>query len=296
MRFIWNQRLLRALVLTVLVTNLLEAPLPIVLAVFAREEYGSAADLGLMFGALGAGALAGALGYSAVGHRLPRRRTFVTCFALVPVLYLGLATLPPLPIALAVLATAGLAAGPINPLVFTVLTEVVPKDLRGRIFGAVRAGAWASIPLGVLLGGVIVGSVRGRRDVSCDRRALLARRRVRVLQPGVSRDGPRRGGRRERARCRARRRDQRPTCGRHAGATARPRPRSRGVSVLPIGGAHAIGTYLERFGPRGLDLKVAGLCDVGEEGTFRRALERAGLGARSDSRRHGGSGLLRLRH
>ena len=128
------------------------------LAVFAREEYGSAADLGLMYGALGAGALAGALGYSAIGHRLPRRRTFVTCFALVPVLYLGLATLPPLPIALVVLAAAGLAAGPINPLTFTVLTEVVPKDLRGRIFGAVRAGAWSSIPLGVLLGGVIVGT------------------------------------------------------------------------------------------------------------------------------------------
>jgi MFS family permease len=51
-----------------------------------------------------------------------------------------------------------LAAGPINPLVFTVLTEVVPKDLRGRIFGAVRAGAWSSIPLGVLLGGIIVGT------------------------------------------------------------------------------------------------------------------------------------------
>ena len=54
---------------------------------------------------------------------------------------------------------------------------------------------------------------------------------------------------------------------------------AEGVSILPIGGAHAIGTYLERFGPRGLDLKVAGLCDVGEEGTFRHALERTGVGA-----------------
>ena len=54
---------------------------------------------------------------------------------------------------------------------------------------------------------------------------------------------------------------------------------AEGVSILPIGGAHAIGTYLERVGARGLDLKVAGLCDVGEEGTFRRALERAGAGA-----------------
>ena len=53
---------------------------------------------------------------------------------------------------------------------------------------------------------------------------------------------------------------------------------AEGVSILPIGGAHAIGTYLERFRPRGLDLKVAGLCDVGEEGTSR-GVERAEVGA-----------------
>jgi hypothetical protein len=53
---------------------------------------------------------------------------------------------------------------------------------------------------------------------------------------------------------------------------------AEGVSVVPIGGAHAIGPYLERFGPRGLDLTVAGLCDVGEESAFRRALARAGMG------------------
>src|SRR5262249_24345173 len=52
-----------------------------------------------------------------------------------------------------------------------------------------------------------------------------------------------------------------------------------GVSVVPIGGAQAIGAFLARFGPRGLDLRLAGLCDAGEEGHFRRALERAGIGA-----------------
>ncbi len=50
------------------------------------------------------------------------------------------------------------------------------------------------------------------------------------------------------------------------------------VAVLPIGGAHAVGPHLERYGPRGLDVKLAGLCDVGEEGAFLRALERAGMG------------------
>ncbi len=54
---------------------------------------------------------------------------------------------------------------------------------------------------------------------------------------------------------------------------------AEGVSVVPIGGAQAIGQFLDRFGPRGLDVRLAGLCDAGEERHFRRALERAGLGA-----------------
>jgi hypothetical protein len=52
-----------------------------------------------------------------------------------------------------------------------------------------------------------------------------------------------------------------------------------GVSVVPIGGAQAIGNFLQRFGPGGLDLALAGLCDAGEEREFRRGLERAGLGS-----------------
>jgi predicted ATP-dependent endonuclease of OLD family len=51
------------------------------------------------------------------------------------------------------------------------------------------------------------------------------------------------------------------------------------VSIVPIGGAQAVGSFLERFGPRGLDVRLAGLCDAGEEGDFRRGLERAGLGS-----------------
>jgi hypothetical protein len=51
---------------------------------------------------------------------------------------------------------------------------------------------------------------------------------------------------------------------------------AEGVAVVPIGGAHAIGGFLERYGT---DVRVAGLCDAGEERHFRRALERAGLGS-----------------
>jgi hypothetical protein len=54
---------------------------------------------------------------------------------------------------------------------------------------------------------------------------------------------------------------------------------AEGISVVPIGGAQAIGKFLDRFGPQGLDLRLAGLCDAGEERDFRRGLERAGLGS-----------------
>ena len=53
---------------------------------------------------------------------------------------------------------------------------------------------------------------------------------------------------------------------------------AEGVSIVPIGGAQNIGSFLDRFGPRGLDVRLAGLCDAGEEGDFRRGLARAGLG------------------
>jgi len=45
------------------------------------------------------------------------------------------------------------------------------------------------------------------------------------------------------------------------------------IEVVAMGGAQAIGASLERF--RGL--RVAGLCDAGEEPQFRRAFERAGM-------------------
>jgi hypothetical protein len=54
---------------------------------------------------------------------------------------------------------------------------------------------------------------------------------------------------------------------------------AEGVSVVPIGGAQAIGRFLNLYGPRGLDVRLAGLCDAAEEGEFRRGLERAGLGS-----------------
>lgn len=54
---------------------------------------------------------------------------------------------------------------------------------------------------------------------------------------------------------------------------------AEGISIVPIGGAHAVGRFLDLFGPHGRDLRLAGLCDAAEEDDFRRGLEQAGLGS-----------------
>jgi Overcoming lysogenization defect protein-like, TOPRIM domain len=52
---------------------------------------------------------------------------------------------------------------------------------------------------------------------------------------------------------------------------------AEGVAVVPIGGAGNIRRFLDLLAPQGI--RIAGLCDAGEEGDFRLAVERAGLGA-----------------
>jgi hypothetical protein len=51
------------------------------------------------------------------------------------------------------------------------------------------------------------------------------------------------------------------------------------IAVVPMGGAQAIGRFLGLFGPQGLNVRLAGLCDAAEESDFRRGLGRAGLGS-----------------
>jgi hypothetical protein len=52
-----------------------------------------------------------------------------------------------------------------------------------------------------------------------------------------------------------------------------------GVSVVPVGGAHAFAHALAQLGPLGANLCLAGLYDVGEERIVQRALKLSGLSA-----------------
>ncbi|HLA01708.1 MAG TPA: MFS transporter [Aestuariivirga sp.] len=156
LRFLARDRLMLAIVIMVMITNFLDAAFGgVIQPVYVKQVYGSALDLGLLIAAGGGGAVVGALIFSAIGHRLPRHSTFVSMFVLVSLRFWIYALYPPLSITILAVFITGIGAGPLNPIIAAVEYERIPPGMRGRVFGTIQAGAWAAMPLGMLLGGVL---------------------------------------------------------------------------------------------------------------------------------------------
>lgn len=156
LRFIYNDKLILAIVLMIMATNFLDAIFSgVVQPVFVKQVYGQALDLGLMIAANGAGAVIGALFFSSFGLGLPRHTVFVFGFVLTSLRFFVYALYPPLGTLLLFGLIASMGAGPLNPIIGAVEFERVPKDMRGRVGGAIGAGAWSAMPFGMLIGGVL---------------------------------------------------------------------------------------------------------------------------------------------
>jgi MFS family permease len=156
LKFIYTDKLMLAIVVMVMLTNFLDAIYSgVVLPVFVKQVYGQALDLGLLIAASGAGAVIGALIFSAVGPRLPRHAVFVFGFVLTSLRFFLFATYPSIWVAVPFVVFASMGAGPLNPIIGAVEFERVPKNMRGRVGGAIGAGAWSAMPLGMLIGGVL---------------------------------------------------------------------------------------------------------------------------------------------
>lgn len=156
LRFVWRDRLVRAIVLTVMLTNFLDSPLlAVVLPVYVHDVYQSSVDLGVLFGAFGGASLVGALIFGIVGPRLPRRLTFGIAFVVVGLPMWLLALQPPFVVTLLGFVVIGLASGPINPIISTVILQRVPRSMRGRVNGTITAGAFVAMPAGMLIAGFV---------------------------------------------------------------------------------------------------------------------------------------------
>jgi MFS family permease len=110
-----------------------------------------------MLSSFAGGAMIGTILFGAIGGMLPRRRLFLWGWLLAVVISYG-ALAAQVPLAAIVLAgtIGGLVAGPINPILETVVQENTPPELMGRVFGLFIALAQAGIPFGAAVAGVVI--------------------------------------------------------------------------------------------------------------------------------------------
>ncbi|MEU7009677.1 MFS transporter [Streptomyces sp. NPDC046332] len=156
--FVLRSRLLLGVVVMVMATNgLSQGWSSVLLPVHARENLGGSAALGLLVAVFGGSALLGALLYGMFGHRFPRRAVltagFVVCGAPPYAVAAFTDTTAPL---LFTMAVGGLGAGVLNPILTTVLYEIIPDRLRSRVAGVTTAGVLLATPLGGLVAGQLV--------------------------------------------------------------------------------------------------------------------------------------------
>ncbi len=153
LRFVWNLRVLRTLGLIDLAVTALYLPMESVLFPKYFSDRHQPAQLGWVLMALGAGGVAGALGYALLSGRLRRRTAVLTATLTFGAAAIGIAFLPPLPVILALCAVTGLVYGPIAPIYNYVMQTRAPQHLRGRVVGVMTGLMYAAGPLGLLVAG-----------------------------------------------------------------------------------------------------------------------------------------------
>lgn len=159
--WMWGRRTLRTIVLLIAGVNLAFNALTLVLILRAEALGASPGLIGTMLAFVGAGAIVGALIAPRIARRLPVRTVVVgATWAWAA----GIVAMAPItsPILLGVVAgTTGVVGPTFNVSVSTYRYRITPDEVQGRSVSAIRAVAWGTIPLGGLLGGLLVEWVGG---------------------------------------------------------------------------------------------------------------------------------------
>ncbi|WP_433113693.1 MFS transporter [Micromonospora sp. CA-246542] len=154
--FLTSHPLLLAILGVVVITNFIDdAFTPVLLPLYAERVLGDPQLLGWLIAATGVGAVLGTFLYAPASRTLLKDRyvTFVGCFAVVAAARIAMTFLPNLWIMIVLMFVVGLASGPLNPLITTVIQERTPEQVLGRVFGAVMALAFVAAPVGILFAG-----------------------------------------------------------------------------------------------------------------------------------------------
>jgi MFS family permease len=154
-KIIWNDHALRALILAVTILGAIYLPTESVLLPAHFEPLGQPAALGLVLAALSAGTIIGAVGYGWLSQRVSRLNIARAVLIATIVFYLPIALLPPLPLMVAAGFALGLAWGPMQPLMNTVVQRRVEPDAQGRVYGIQTSLFYVAPPAAMFLAGVL---------------------------------------------------------------------------------------------------------------------------------------------
>jgi len=153
---LWNDKLLRTLSIAVLILAGVYLPTEAVILPTYFENIQNPTGLGLVISSLAAGSAVGAFGYGWISARVERKNLVRLILLGSALSMIPMAFLPPLPLLMAAGFFLGLAWGPFNPLISSLVQQRVPAHLHGRVFGVQTAVFYAAPPLGMLVSGLSV--------------------------------------------------------------------------------------------------------------------------------------------
>jgi len=154
-KIIWNDHALRALIIAVTILGSIYLPTETVLLPAHFIAIDQPQSLGLVLAALSAGTIIGAFGYGWLSQRVSRLNIARAVLVATIVFYLPIALLPPLPLMVVAGFAIGLAWGPMQPLMNTVVQRRVEPDAQGRVYGIQTSLFYALPPVFMLATGVI---------------------------------------------------------------------------------------------------------------------------------------------
>lgn len=154
-RYCYQTKLIRTMLLMAAVPTVVAMPYFQLLPAYARDVLHVGPDgLGLLFTAIGAGALAGNFGLAATPRLRHRGTILIGSGALFGLMLCLLAIAENMPTAFFALVLAGGSNGVYMALNSTIIQETVPDELRGRVM-SVYMLTWGLMPLGALPAGTI---------------------------------------------------------------------------------------------------------------------------------------------
>ncbi len=159
--FLRRDAVLMSLCVMVAVTNLLDlAWSAVLLPVWAHSSGAGVGAVGLVFSVWGGASMLGSVVAAAYGTRLPRFQTYLIAFLVTGLpRFLLFALGVPLWAILAMCVVGGVSSGFLNPVLGAVQFERIPRPMVGRVTALTSALCWSLMPLGGVLGGVLVSGI-----------------------------------------------------------------------------------------------------------------------------------------